>query len=316
MEVQQTKPTNDKPVRTPAKVSVIIPVYNTAPYLRACLDSICRQTLKELQILVVNDGSTDQSQEIIEEYAAQDGRIEWIRQENAGQGAARNRALERANGEFVYFMDSDDLLELHCLQQCYELCQAEELDYVTFDADAFRDNGMPDTSFNYDRRGLIDDQQIWEKSCHLLLHTLKNDSFRASVCLFLIRHSAIGGLRFPEGIIHEDNFFVFGVMESALRCRYLPEQFFHRRVRSQSTMTSRFSLRNMEGYVTVAALLKQMPSEEAIELFLHKTLNSVIWLAHQLTWREKWATLRLFRQHRLCRYATWKSWMVFWLKRK
>lgn len=299
-----------------AKVSVIIPVYNTASYLRACLDSICQQTLKELQIIIVNDGSTDQSQAIIEEYAIQDGRIEWLKQDNAGQGTARNCALGHATGEFIYFMDSDDLLDLQCLQQCYERCKNEQLDYITFDADSFLDGGTLDSSFNYNRCGQID-ECIWD-SGQLLRHSLNNNSFRASVCLFLFRRSLIEQwhIRFPEGIIHEDNYFVFCCMKYAERCSYLPKQFFHRRVRPQSTMTNRFSLRNIRGYVTVATLLKQSPSEEVIELYLHKTLNSVIWLAHRLTWKEKLTTLRMFQQHHLCQYVTWKNWLVFWLKRK
>ena len=300
---------------TTPKVSVIIPVYNTAHYLRSCLDSICQQTLKELQIIIINDGSTDKSQEIIEEYAQQDNRIEWLIQKNAGQGAARNRALELVTGHFVYFMDSDDLLDLHCLQHCYELCQAEQLDYITFDADSFRDDGIPDHSFNYNRCKLIDHQRIW-LSEELLRYSLMNDSFRASVCLFLFRSSLISThpIRFPEGVIHEDNYFVFCLMKHAGCCRYLPIQFFHRRVRPQSTMTQQFSLRNIKGYVTVATLLKQMSSDEITTLFLQKTLNSVIWLAHRLTWKEKLSTFSMFRQHHLCKYIHWKKWLVFWIK--
>ena len=75
------------------KVSVIMPIYNTAAYLPKAIDSICNQTLKELQIILINDGSTDNSQEIIEAYTAKDSRIEWIKQANAGQGHARNVGL-------------------------------------------------------------------------------------------------------------------------------------------------------------------------------------------------------------------------------
>lgn len=92
-------------------ISVIVPVYNTAPYLRQCLDSICNQTYQNLEIICVNDGSTDNSAEILEEYAAKDSRIIVITQANAGQSVARNVAIDRANGEWIASVDSDDWIE-------------------------------------------------------------------------------------------------------------------------------------------------------------------------------------------------------------
>lgn len=92
-------------------VTVIIPVYNTEPYLRRCLDSVCGQTYGNLEIICVNDGSTDGSQSILEEYAARDSRVKALVQENAGQAVARNRALDITRGEWVTGLDSDDWIE-------------------------------------------------------------------------------------------------------------------------------------------------------------------------------------------------------------
>ena len=103
------------------KISVIIPVYNTAEYLKEAVGSICNQTCKSLQIIVVDDGSTDSSPEILRQLAKEDSRIEIITRKNSGQGAARNKGLERAVGEYVYFMDSDDILEPDCLEHCLEI---------------------------------------------------------------------------------------------------------------------------------------------------------------------------------------------------
>ena len=117
------------------KVSVIIPIYNTAAYLPQALESICKQTLKELQIICIDDGSTDESPQIIKKRATLDERIQIISQKNQGQGAARNHGLSYATGEYIYFMDSDDVLATDCLETCYKLCETEDLDYVTFDAE-------------------------------------------------------------------------------------------------------------------------------------------------------------------------------------
>ena len=90
------------------KVSIIVPIYNTEKYLTHCLDSIINQTYKNLEIILVNDGSTDNSKKIIDDYAKKDSRIKAIHQKNSGQSAARNRGLKEATGDYISFVDSDD----------------------------------------------------------------------------------------------------------------------------------------------------------------------------------------------------------------
>lgn len=118
---------NCSAINPSAKVSVIIPVYNTATYLHSALDSICNQTIKDLEIILINDGSTDNSQSIIEEYARKDNRIKYLTQPNQRQGVARNNGLQLATGQYVYFMDSDDILDIDTLRQCYEICEKKSL---------------------------------------------------------------------------------------------------------------------------------------------------------------------------------------------
>lgn len=96
------------------KVSVILPVYNVSEYLRQCMDSIVGQTLKDIEIICVDDGSTDDSLEILKEYEAKDKRVKVIEQKNAGAGAARNNGLAIATGEYLSFLDSDDFLSRIC----------------------------------------------------------------------------------------------------------------------------------------------------------------------------------------------------------
>ena len=100
-------------------ISVIIPVYNSEKYLRKCLDSVINQTLKDLEIICVNDGSTDQSLEILNEYINVDNRITVINQDNLGAGAARNKGLEVAKGEYIHFLDADDWLEPNAYELVY-----------------------------------------------------------------------------------------------------------------------------------------------------------------------------------------------------
>lgn len=110
------------------KVSVVIPVYNTAPYLRQCLDSVLNQTLREIEIICVDDGSTDGSAAILKEYASKSPvsrtSINILTQENAGQSVARNVGTAHARGKYIYYLDSDDTLHPHALERLYQVAEA------------------------------------------------------------------------------------------------------------------------------------------------------------------------------------------------
>lgn len=112
------------------KISVLIPVYNTERYLRKCLDSVLAQTLKEIEIIITNDGATDNSQKIIEEYAIKDKRIRYNIQKNSGLGATRNKGIELAKGEYIAFLDSDDWVEKDYYKFMYEEAKKNNVDLV------------------------------------------------------------------------------------------------------------------------------------------------------------------------------------------
>lgn len=101
------------------KVSIVIPVYNVEKYLRQCLDSVVNQTLKDIEIICINDGSTDGSLEILKEYEKKDSRIRLINKENEGISAARNQGMELAQGEYISFIDSDDWIDENYLEALY-----------------------------------------------------------------------------------------------------------------------------------------------------------------------------------------------------
>ena len=114
------------------KLSVIMPVYNVKKYLPKCLDSLTGQTLKEIEIICINDGSSDSSSEILNRYAARDNRITVINQENQGQGNARNCGINLAKGEYIAFVDSDDWLENNAFEILYEKAKKFDADTVEF----------------------------------------------------------------------------------------------------------------------------------------------------------------------------------------
>lgn len=110
------------------KISIIIPVYNTENYLVKCLDSLLYQSLEDIEIICVNDGSTDNSQQILNDYAKKDKRIKVIHQDNKKQGAARNRGVEIATGEYIGYVDSDDWVDFDYYEELYYAAKKHNLD--------------------------------------------------------------------------------------------------------------------------------------------------------------------------------------------
>ena len=111
-------------------VSVVIPVYNTSQYLRECLGSVLEQTLNDIEIITVNDGSTDNSLEILNEYAQRDSRIKVVDKANGGLASAYNRGQRMATGKYIYFLDSDDWLEKDALEILYRMAEEKQVELV------------------------------------------------------------------------------------------------------------------------------------------------------------------------------------------
>lgn len=122
------------------KVSIIIPVYNVENYIRSCMDSVVNQTLKDIEIICIDDGSPDNSGKIVDEYAQADSRVHVIHQKNSGASAARNRGIDESKGEYIKFVDSDDVLGLTACEICYNKAKSEDADIVLHD--------FTDTIFN------------------------------------------------------------------------------------------------------------------------------------------------------------------------
>lgn len=301
------------------KVSVIIPIYNTEAYLTDSLDSICKQSLQDIEIILINDGSTDNSRNIIEEYAKNDRRIKHFTQTNQGQGVARNHGLQFATGKYIYFMDSDDMLEIEALEHCYETCELNKLDFVFFDAETIVEYDTLNT-YNYDRKKYFNENKLWN-GLDLLKCELGNDIFSVSPCLFFSNFSFLKKVfsGFPSGIIHEDQAFAMQIKLNAKRVCYIACPYFKRRIRAFSTTTSPFSMRNIEGYTTVFNLIynwgqQREEWQSIINLYLVKTINSVVWLSHRMTFLEKMETYCRLRRLKLSKYVTLRNWIVFWFK--
>lgn len=251
------------------KTSVIVPVYNAEKYLLQCIYSVARQTLCEIEIIFVNDGSTDGSEAILAEYAAKDPRVRVLRQpENLGQGAARNRGLEEAKGEYIYFMDADDeLASADALRKLVDVADRERLDALFFDADTRVDVGIdvpPSVvrAEDYIRRR---DYSRTFSGCELFARFLTNREYTVSPCLVLLRREFLErcGIRFPDKrIFYEDNIFMTRVVLAAERASHRPWRLYLRKVHAGSSVTSVPTMRHLHGYLACYCDVCELLSRE------------------------------------------------------
>ena len=248
-------------------VSIIIPVYNVEKYLEQCIESAVNQTLDNIEIIAINDGSTDNSLQILEEYSEKYKFFKVINQKNRGLSATRNRGLKEARGKYIYFLDSDDYIDKNTLSICFEKAEKYNLDIVTFDADIFIESKMDKINVHgdYDREKrlesiVIDKNQFYN-------YAIKNRGFRVPVWLNFYRTEFLNEkeIEFVEGIIHEDELHSLQSFVLAEKVMYLPKKLFYRRIREASIITSKITLKNVEGIFTVA--------EEAYNFYIKNKNN-------------------------------------------
>ena len=298
------------------KVSIILPIYNVAPYLDETFQSLIQQSLRDIEIIAVNDGSTDNSEEIIRKWQQQDSRIVLLSQENKGQSAARNLALRHATGQYIYMMDSDDkLTSPDALQTCYDYAERNKADFIFFDGESFSEKGVDRISRNTKRTHLVDEDKAYDGE-YLLNLTLDTWTHNCVVWLLFIRKDYLDqiGLRFYEGIIHEDELYttILALCSNNIFC--LKRNFVGHRIRQSSTMTTNFSKRNLNCYLTVADELLRFRQTPIIHKFLRYTLSKVFYTGHQIALKDKPAVFWRAIRSGYLKYVGLKSTLVFWLK--
>ena len=216
-----------------AKVSVIIPIFNVEDYLEECLNSVVNQTLKDIEIICINDGSTDGSLEILN--SMDDERITIIDQENRGASAARNVGIKHATGEYICFVDSDDYLEPTALEETYGIAKEKSLDILIFKLLNFDDKTHETHTTNYyemDKlKSKVNDSVFSHEDIPKLL-------FKLSVTppAKLFKNSIIKDIEFPEGLIFEDNPFFLEAMFKSKRVYFYDKYLYRRRIRHDSVI--------------------------------------------------------------------------------
>lgn len=235
-------------------VSIVLSVFNVEKYVSETLDSLLAQTFIDFEIICVDDGSADKSLETLLQYADKDSRISVYHQTNCGPSIARNRAIDFAQGKYIFMMDSDDTLQKTALEMLFNRCEKDNLDVIYFDgATVFelQDKELVQNNFNNYYRRIGKYRKNVYKGPELMREMQRNGDYRVSVCLQFIKreHIVSHGISFYPGIIHEDNAFNFFCMMQAERVEYYGIELYNRRVRSDSIMTKKSSFENVYGYL-------------------------------------------------------------------
>ena len=241
-------------VRGNPLISVIIPVYNVEDYLRECVDSVINQTYHYIEIILIDDGSTDLSGQICDFYKAKDSRIRVIHQENHGLGYARNTGMRLATGKYIIFLDSDDYWRLDALIGLVREAEGNSLQVVVFSAQPFFDGieHYKGPSYSHSVQN-----NVVKNGAESFICASSNGEYYAQACLRLYRLDYLknNGFLFDEGIIHEDESFSFKAYIHADRVECLGERYYYRRYRRGSIMMSCDCIQSAHGYRTAAETL-------------------------------------------------------------
>ena len=221
------------------EISVVIPVYNVEEFLKECLDSIVNQTFKDIEIICINDGSSDKSLDILNYYARNDDRFTVISQENGGHAVATNRGMELAKGKYLYLMDSDDRIELTTLEETYNYAEEKDVDFVLFQSLNYvtdEDRYYKTEIYSMDRVSeFVGDRVFDYKELGDLIFAIPVTPWSK-----LYRNDFIQriGAKFPEGLVFDDNIFFWDVLFSAKRIAFYHKHLFIRRWYTYSSTTA------------------------------------------------------------------------------
>lgn len=213
-----------------SKISFIVPIYNTAEYLSACIESVLTQTYENLELILVNDGSTDASGKICDSYQESDMRVRVFHTENMGNAAARNHGLDAVTGEYITFLDSDDKVDPDFCERLLRLFETEKVDIAVSGS---RRNEM------YKNHTDIVTMYNNEDGIRFLIER------GAGVCGKIYRAILWNGLRFPSGCISEDLLPSFDVYAKATGSAVIDRPMYYYRIRQGSITQSKFSLRQL-----------------------------------------------------------------------
>ena len=236
-----------------AGISIVIPVYNTSRYLKQCLDSVVGQTLQDIEIICVNDGSTDNSLAILKDYAQRDSRITVISQANGGLSVARNAGLKVVKSPYFQFLDSDDLLHPQTLEVLHSIITKQRVDFVQCGYTKVQEN------FRLEHPVAIDVLPYYQLSHNVLDDFFKERKNRhVMVWLRMHKTDAFRDITFPVNVCPmEDTVYTMRTLYSAKSAAFTQEPLIYYRQHSSSIMASKVSQKYIDSHLSAGEILYQ-----------------------------------------------------------
>lgn len=219
-------------------ISVIVPVYNVEKYLERCIDSILNQTYKNLEIILVDDGSTDKSPKICDKYLDRDRRVRVIHKENGGLSDARNTGIQIATGDFISFIDSDDYIDINMYDSMMKILQDNDGDIIECGVKHVYNNKIIESN-NIENKSFTSEEAIEELILERSLHqTVWNKIYKKNV---------IEGLLFEKDKINEDEFWTYKAFSKSNKILSINNKFYYYIHREDSIMGKGYTVRNLDG---------------------------------------------------------------------
>ena len=253
-------------------ITVIVPVYNVENYLKSCIDSIVKQTYKNLEIFLIDDGSTDNSGKICDEYALLDNRINVVHKKNSGQSDARNIGIKNATGDYFFFVDSDDYIEFTAIEKMLDISIKHNSDLVIadifnvdFEKSTFLNQPNNNFSVNYDSPSAAEHYVLkpwgpWNKLYKKHIHEK---------------------VLFPSGKIHEDEAIMFQLLKNCKTITETNEKLYYYRQRPNSTTSKPYSIKKMDWFYgwkdNIEYIQKHFPNieKQALDKLLTTSLYNI-----------------------------------------
>ena len=243
-------------------VSIIVPVYNVEKYIKKCIDSIINQTYQNLEIILVDDGSPDKCGEICEEYSKKDNRIKVIHKENGGVSDARNAGLEKATGEYIAFIDSDDYIDKNYISTLYNMCITNKAEIAQCSFKRVTDNQIANEKD-------VENKIVNMSGIEAIKNIFKENYIEYTVAWNkLYKKSLFDNIKYPKGKLHEDEATTYKLFYEAKIVSVTNEKLYYYYIRQNSITNTKFSLRRLDYIEELEEQLKFFNDRNEEDIYL------------------------------------------------
>lgn len=261
-------------------ISIIVPIYNVEKYLPRCIESILNQNFKQFELILVNDGSTDNSAKVCDIYDKKDNRIKVIHKKNGGVSSARNAGLKVVNGEYIGFVDPDDYIDKYMYKILYELCENNTCDI-----------GICKLGREIDGKLLNGnkEQKILElNNVEAMKELFKGELYRFSLCNKIYKRKCFKDIIFPEGRIHEDLSTIYKLFANCNKAVYTSYEGYIYVKRENSILTSTYSEKRLQSFIGWDEIINFIAKnynevlDQVIATFTYWCIDNVFYILSQI----------------------------------